>query len=243
MNVLEHLYRQQVVLPLQLFGVDLSITGPVLTLWLAVIMVFWFYFAAARSLKPVPGRLQNLAEVLIVFLRDEVLVQLGRERDRWLPFLVAIFSFILVNNLLGLIPGLSASTANINVTAALAVIVFLVVQASGIVRHGPLGYFRSFIPPGVPLIISFFMMPVELVSQLAKPFSLALRLFANMFAGHAVMLLIISLIFIFKSYLIAPLPVLGNTMILIFEIFICFIQAFVFTYLSALYIATAQEGH
>jgi F-type H+-transporting ATPase subunit a len=243
MNVLEHLYQQRPVIPLELWGIDISITGPVLTLWLAVAVVFWFYYAASRSLKPVPGRLQSLAEVLVLFLRDEVAAQISHDRKQWLIFLTVIFSFVLANNLLGLIPGLSGSTANINVTATLAVIVFLVVQVSGMVKHGPVRYFRSFVPPGVPLIVSFFMVPVELVSQLAKPFSLALRLFANMFAGHAVMLLILSLIFIFRSYLILPLPVLGNTIILIFEVFVCFIQAFVFTYLSALYIATALEGH
>jgi len=145
--------------------------------------------------------------------------------------------------LLGLVPLLAGPTTNINVTAALAIIVFLTVQVTGVVKHGPLGYLKSMIPSGVPLPIAVFLFPVEIVSQFAKPFSLAVRLFANMFAGHAVMLLIISLIFLFKSYLILPLPIIGNTAIMMFEIFVAFIQAFVFTYLSALYIATAQEGH
>lgn len=242
MDVFEHL-SQQVIYPIRLFGVDLSLTNGAFTLFISAALVLLFYSRACRRLTLVPGKLQNLAELLVAFLKDEAAAQISEDRDKWLMFLVAVFSFILFNNLVGLVPGMSAATANINVTATLAIIVFLTVQGSSLKKHGLLGYFRSFIPPGVPLIVAFFMVPVELVSQLAKPFSLALRLFANMFAGHAVMLLILSLIFIFKSYLIIPLPVIGNVAILLFEIFVAFIQAFVFTYLSALYIATALEGH
>jgi F-type H+-transporting ATPase subunit a len=169
--------------------------------------------------------------------------QIGSEKEKWLPFIIAVFSFILANNLLGLIPGFSSATGNINTTAALALTVFAVVQVTGFVKHGLFGYLKSLLPQGVPLPLAIFMIPIELASQLAKPFSLAIRLFANMFAGHAIMLMLISLIFIFKSYLILPLPVLGNTAVLAFEIFVAFIQAFIFTYLSALYIATALEGH
>jgi F-type H+-transporting ATPase subunit a len=242
MNVFEHL-GQQVIYPLHFLGLDLSITNGAFTLWLSAALVVLFYSLVSRRLTLVPAKMQNIAEVLVVFLKEEVASQIGEDRDQWLMFLISVFSFILLNNLLGLIPGVSAATANINVTATLAIIVFLAVQMSSLRKHGLVGYFRSFVPEGVPLIITFFMIPVELVSQLAKPFSLALRLFANMFAGHAVMLLIISLIFIFKSYFIIPLPVIGNVAILLFEIFVAFIQAFVFTYLSALYIATALEGH
>jgi F-type H+-transporting ATPase subunit a len=136
---------------------------------------------------------------------------------------------------------MGGSTTNINVTAALAIIVFVTVQAAGIYHLGITGYLKKYIPEGVPFFIVIFMIPVEIVSQLARPFSLAVRLFANMFAGHAVMLLLISMIFIFRSYILLPIPVLGNTAFLAFELFIAAIQAFVFTYLSAFYIATALE--
>ena len=242
MNVLEHIH-QRTVFPLEFLGINLAITNWVISLWLAVLVIFFFFYFASRSLKLVPGKIQNLAEIGIVFLRDEIASQIHYEREKWLPFLVALFSFILVNNLLGLIPHISSATTDINVTAALAIIVFIVVQVSGLIKQGPLGYLKSFLPSGIPWPIMIFLAPLELFSQLAKPFSLALRLFANMFAGHAVMLVIISLIFIFKNYLITPLPVLGNVSIMLFEIFVAFIQAFVFTYLSALYIATAQQGH
>lgn len=242
MGTLDNLLQQKIV-ALEIMGLDVSITNGVITLWLATGLAFLFYFFASRRLRLVPGKLQNIAEVIVIFMRDEVGAQIRQDNAKWFPFLLALFSFILFNNLLGLVPGLGGSTTNINVTATLAILVFLVAQLTGVFRYGPFGYLRSFLPPGVPLIVAVFMVPVELVSQLAKPFSLAVRLFANMFAGHAVMLLVISLIFLFKNYLIIPLPILGNTAILIFEIFVSFIQAFVFTYLSALYIETAQEEH
>jgi len=242
MNVLEHL-NQTVVYPLQVGGIDLSITNGVISMWLAVLLVTLFFLLVSRRLKPVPGKLQNVAEVLVLFLRDEVAGQIEHDREVWLPFLITLFFFILASNLIGLVPGYSSATSNINVTAALALIVFFTVQGAGLVKHGFLGYLKSFLPEGVPLPIAIFMIPIEIVSTLAKPFSLAIRLFANMFAGHAVMLMLLSLIFFFKSYLILPLPVLGNTMILAFELFVAFIQAFIFTYLSSLYIATAVEGH
>jgi F-type H+-transporting ATPase subunit a len=242
MNVLEHL-EQQTIYPLHVGGVDLTITNGVITIWTATILVFASFMYISRNLRLIPGRVQNLAETVILFLRDEVAGQIDHDREAWLPFLIALFTFILANNLLGLVPTFSAATGNVNVTAALAIIVFLTVQVTGVVQHGLFGYLKGLVPAGVPGPIAIFMIPIEIISQLAKPFSLAIRLFANMFAGHAVMLVLLSLIFLFKSYVILPLPVIGNTLVLAFEIFVALIQAFIFTYLTALYIATAQAGH
>jgi F-type H+-transporting ATPase subunit a len=240
MNILEHLYQKKII-PLELWGIDVSITNGILTMWLSILLVLLFFYLGSRRPKLVPRGLQNLAELFITFIRDEIGSQIKGNSDKWLPFLVAIFSFILANNLLGLIPVLGGSTTNINTTAALALIVFIVVQSAGLYQLGLVGYLKKYIPAGVPIFIAIFMIPVEIVSQLARPFSLAVRLFANMFAGHAIILLLISMIFIFKSYVLLPLPVLGNTAFLAFELFIAAIQAFVFTYLSAFYIATALE--
>lgn len=242
MNILEHL-NQRTLYSLRLFGIDLSITNGVITLWVAAILVFAVFYYISRRLTLVPGRAQNIAEVIVLFIKDEVAAQIGHGQEAWLPFLVALFSFIVANNLLGLIPGFASATANINTTAALALTVFVVVQAAGIARHGLVRHLGSLVPPGIPAAVAVFIVPIEIISQLARPFSLAVRLFANMFAGHAVMLVLLSLIFIFKSYLVLPLPVLADTAALAFEIFVAFIQAFIFTYLTSLYIATALEGH
>ena len=242
MGILEHL-SQKVIVPLHWGGIDLSISNGVITLWLAVAIVFSFFFLVSRRLQLIPGKAQGVAEVLVQFLKNDVADQITHGREKWLPFIVAIFSFILVNNLLGLIPGVPSATSNINTTAALAIIVFLVVQIAGLAEHGLVGYLKSFVPEGIPVLIIPFIVPIEIVSTLARPFSLAVRLFANMFAGHAVMLVLISLIFMFKSYFVIPLPVLGDVIMLMFEIFVAFIQAFIFTFLTTLYIATALEGH
>jgi F-type H+-transporting ATPase subunit a len=242
MGILEHL-SQKVIIPINWGGVDLSISNGVITLWLSVLLVFGFYFLVSRKLQLVPGKAQGIAEVLVLFIKNDIADQITHDREKWVPFIIAIFSFILANNLLGLIPGISSATSNINTTAALALIVFFVVQITGIAKHGMAGYFKSLVPEGIPAFILPFIIPIEIVSNLAKPFSLAVRLFANMFAGHAVMLVLISLIFMFKSYFILPLPVLGDVIMLMFEIFVAFIQAFIFTFLTTLYIATALEGH
>ncbi|MCX5726388.1 MAG: F0F1 ATP synthase subunit A [Candidatus Saganbacteria bacterium] len=242
MNILEHI-GQRTLLPLSLWGIDISVSNGVIMIWLAVAASFFFFFFASRRPSLVPGKLQNMAEMGILFLRDEVLSEIPEDREKWLPFIVALFSFILFNNLLGLVPGMSGATANINTTAALAIIVFIVVQFAGIIKQGISGYFRSFLPRGIPLPVMIFMIPIEFISQLARPFSLSVRLFANMYAGHAVTLMLLSLIFLFRSYLIIPLPVIGSALILAFEIFVAAIQAFIFTYLSALYIGLALSEH
>lgn len=159
MEILEHLY-QHPVFPLHILGLDLTITNGVFTLWLAVLVAFLFFFSASRHLKQVPGRLQNFAEVLILFLRDEVAGQIHHDRDKWLPFLISIFSFILFCNLLGLIPNMSGVTGNINTTASLAIIVFLVVQISGMKKQSVIGYLKSIVPSGLPLPLTLFMVPI-----------------------------------------------------------------------------------
>jgi F-type H+-transporting ATPase subunit a len=242
MNELENLGKI-VYWHLTLGKLDLSITSLVISLWLATAAVFMFFFLVSRRLKQVPGKLQGVAEVMVLFLRDEVAGQIKDNRSAWLPFIIALFFFVLANNLIGLIPGLAPATSNVNVTATLAVMVFLIVQIAGIKKNGLKGYCKSFLPEGIPIIIAVLMLPVEIISQLAKPFSLTIRLFANIFAGHAVIFTLISLIFLFKNYFIIPLPLLGNVCILAFEIFVAFIQAFIFTYLSSMYIASALEGH
>jgi F-type H+-transporting ATPase subunit a len=240
MNIFEHL-KQVKVFPLQLFGIDVSITNGVLVMFLAAALVVFFFSAVSRKSRLVPFPLQSLAEYMIEFIKTEMLAPLGKEGEAWLPFMVAIFSFILACNLLGIIPGLLPPTSNINITATMAVMVFLTTQIVGIKKHGVLGYLKSIVPAGLPLPVVAFILPVEIVGQFARPFSLAVRLFANMFAGHAIILILISLIFVFKSFYIIPLPVLGTVAILAFEIFISFIQAFIFTYLSASYIVGALQ--
>lgn len=240
MNILEHI-KQTRVLDLNIFGVDASITNGVLTMFLAVALALSFFLAASRRAKLVPGALQSVAEYLIEFVREEMIKPLGDQADTWLPFIVSLFSFIFVCNLLGLVPGLLPPTGNINVTATLAVMIFLTTHVVGVQKHGFTGYIKSLVPPGLPLPVTVFLFPVEIVGQLARPFSLAVRLFANMFAGHTIIMMLISLIFIFRSYFVIPFPIIGNIAISAFEVFVALVQAFIFTYLSSLYIVGALQ--
>jgi F-type H+-transporting ATPase subunit a len=164
---------------------------------------------------------------------------IGKGGEKWLPFLGTIFIFILANNIIGLIPHSYTPTSNPIVPATLAVIVFFTVQITNIRKNGIIGYLRSFVPKGVPAWMWIIVIPIEVISSVAKPFSLLVRLTANMLAGHIVILVLISLILLFKSYLIA-IPVLPFTVILyLFEIFVAALQAYIFTILSAVYIGDA----
>ncbi|MFA4967038.1 MAG: F0F1 ATP synthase subunit A [Candidatus Margulisiibacteriota bacterium] len=238
MNIFEHL-KQVKIIGLEISGFDISITNGVLIGFLAAVLVILFFLAAANQAKLKPTFIQTIAEYLIQFVKDEMLSPLGEEAYAWLPFIVSIFCFILFCNLLGLIPGVVPPTSNINFTAMLAVIVFFTVQITGVVRQGPVGYVKSLIPQGVPSLLIPFLLPIEIIGQFARPFSLAVRLFANMFAGHAIILTLIGLIFVFQSYLIVPFPVLGNVAIMAFEVFVSFIQAFIFAFLASSYIIGA----
>lgn len=239
MNIIEHLLPK-VIFPIQIGPVNLSITNQVLVMWLAAALVVLFFYLAGRKPTLIPHKLQNAAEIYIEALWDNI--EPIVHDKAWLPFFCALFSFIFFINLLGLFPGLTPPSSNINFTASLAIIIFLLAHSVGIKQHGLIKYLKSFAPSGIPWPVLIFIVPVEIVSQIARPFSLSVRLFANMFAGHAVMLTLLSLIFVFKSFYILPGPLIGNILVSAFEIFISLIQAFIFTFLSAYYIGSAIES-
>lgn len=229
---------------LKLFGIDMSINMVVITLWLAVFLAFAFIYLAGRRPKLVPGRLQSVGEYVVTFVKDGIVLEtIGKEGLPWVPFLTTVFLFILFNNLLGLIPGLATPTSSIYLTATLALMVFLSVHIVGMVKHGPFKYWRAVVlPSGAPVWLAFLFVPLELISTLAKPFSLMVRLFANMFAGHAVLLVFLGLILLYQSYLIAPFPLILSVIVGALEIFFKFLQAYIFTILSAMYIGDAIHG-
>ena len=239
MHLLEH-FELHPIVELHFFGLDLSITKAVVMMWIACLILLVLSIMATRRSRLVPRGLQNIMESIILFLRDNlVLDTIGPDGLPWFPFIATLFLFILVCNLLGLIPGSFTATSNINVTAALAIVVFLAVQGIGVYKHGVIGYVRGFIPSGIPLWILPIMIPIEIISQFAKPFSLAIRLFANMLAGHGVILVFLFLILSFKSYIFAALPLAGVVVMSAFEIFVAAIQAYIFAILAAMYISAA----
>jgi len=204
-----------------------------------------FALAARRSREPVPRGLRAALEVLILFVRDEIGAKcIGKGHEKYTGYLLTTFFFILTCNLLGLVPGMSTATGAISVTAALAVIAFLMIQLAGIRNYGVVGHIKNLVPHGLPTMILPIMIPVEILGMLTKPFALAVRLFANMTAGHVVILSLIGLIFILEHAAVAAVAVPFALFIYVLELLVAFIQAFIFTLLTALFIGmSAHPAH
>lgn len=227
-----------------LFGMDLSITKHVVFMWLAAIILILTFVKVSKSYKKslVPKGLTNFIEVLVLFVRDEIAKPtIGKGFEKFLPYLLTVFFFILTCNFLGLIPYGSTATGNIAVTATLATISFIVIQAGGIMKNGFFGYFKGLLPHGLPGWLIPIMFIVELLGLFTKPFALAIRLFANMTAGHIVILALLGLIFILKTAIVIPVSIAFALFIYLLEILVSLIQAYIFTMLSSLFIGMAYH--
>jgi len=237
--------------------IDISLTKTIAGVLVSVVILLWLVFAVARSAERNKGKaptgLQNLFEPIILFIRDEVAKPaIGEDKyERFMPFLLTLFFFILVNNFMGLIPippfGANV-TGNIGVTMVLALFTFFITTISGN-KH----YWKEIYNPDVPWWLKFpipLMPIVELSGVITKPFVLMVRLFANMMAGHMIVTVFVSLIFIFASimgpgagYGISPVSIAFSVFILLLDVLVSFIQAYVFTLLSALYFGMATAEH
>lgn len=229
--------------PIHVGGVtiDLSISAKILMLIIsAVLMLIVFSYAAASNRKGKhPKGLGNFIEMMVVFVRDDVVIpSMGKDGARFLPFFLTMFFFILFINFLGLVPGMSTGTSSVSVTAGLALITFIMTQVYGIKHNGFGGYFKGLIPPGVPVFVLPVMVIIEFLGLLTKPFALAIRLFANMTAGHIVIYALIGLIFML-GYAVIPVSVAFSLFIYVLEILVSVLQAYIFTMLSALFIGMA----
>lgn len=223
---------------------DFSITKNVLMLFLNAAVLFFVFLAVARGYKKREGKapkgVQSVFEPVIIFLRDQVFKpNIGVRYERYMPYLLTLFFFILFGNLLGLFPGAANLTGNIAVTFVLAVFTFIITNVSGN-RH----YWKHiFNTPGVPVALKPIIVPVEIIGIFTKPISLMIRLFVAITAGHIVILSLISLTFIFQSAFVG----IGSAVIVLFinliELLVAAIQAYVFTMFSALYIGLAIEDH
>ncbi|NIR51386.1 F0F1 ATP synthase subunit A [candidate division KSB1 bacterium] len=235
-----HHITDHAIIKIHLFGIDLSITKHVLMMWIVsailIVTLSWLF----RKPRLVPKGLANFFEFIIVYLEEEVMRPfLGEHSHRYAPYLLTAFFFILLCNLMGLVPGAATATGDISVTAALALLTFVTVQVAGIKSHGLIGYFKGLIPPGLPLFILPIMIPVEVIGMFTKHFALAIRLFANMVAGHVVIFALLLIIFTFKSWLVGGITLGGILFVGLLEILIALIQAYIFTILSAVFIGMA----
>jgi F-type H+-transporting ATPase subunit a len=230
---------------------DFSMTRNVIQMIIALVLLVWIMRTVAKRYEKgegvltAPTGLQNLIEPVITFVRDEVAKpNLAHKHLKYLPYLLTVFFFILINNLFGLLPGLANVTGNVAFTLVLGVISFIVILFSSN-KH----YWGHILwPPGVPLPIKFILIPVELMGVFTKPFALIVRLFANMVAGHIIILSFVCLIFIFGAMNEAlglgtsPFFVALAVFIYLIEVLVAFIQAFIFTNLTAVFIGQAFEG-
>jgi F-type H+-transporting ATPase subunit a len=226
-------------------GADISITKHVVMMWIACTILFILFGLAARKRKEaVPSGLRNMMEVLMLFIRDEVArksIPVGA--DRFVGYLLTTFFFILACNLLGLVPAMATATGNISVTAGLALVAFVMIQFGGIREYGLIKHFKNLVPHGLPIWLIPIMFALELLSMFIKPFALCIRLFANMMAGHVVILAFISLIFILGSdfspaigYAASPVAVGFALFVYLLEILVALLQAYIFTMLTAQFI-------
>jgi len=241
-----HPFELHNYIPIELFGLDISINKAVIMMWVVVGLITFLLFRAAGSRRMVPTKLQSLAELFVGFIRDMILDTMGKDGMKFFPFIATLFIFILFCNLLGLIPGTYTVTSQIVVTAAFSIFVYTMSIVVGFVLHG-VKFLGILVPPGTPGWLLPLMMPIELVSQLARPLSLAVRLFANMTAGHTILGVLFGLT-ITGGLLIGWLPFVFTIAMNGLEVGIAFIQAYIFTVLTCVYLGDAfhlhgAEGH
>jgi F-type H+-transporting ATPase subunit a len=240
----------------RLFGIDVSPTKHVVFMLLAAFLVFvtmkyaGWQVARRHRLGKAPKGFGGAIEAMVLFIRDDVAIaNIGHGGAKFAPFILTLFFFILYCNLLGLLPWGAAATGNVAVTGGLALCAFLVVEISGFMALGPKGYIKTIVmvPPGMgavgSVLMAGIMTPIEIIGKLVKPFALCLRLFANMTAGHFVILALLGLVFLFGSWLIGGISVLFVLFMMFLELFVAFLQAYIFALLTSVFIGMMQHEH
>lgn len=228
------------IVPMKLGGLDLSFTNSSMFMVVALALVTGFLILSMRRGALVPDRWQCAAELSYEFIAGLIRDTVGAEGRRYFPIVFSLFMFILVGNLLGMVPYSFTFTSHIIVTFALAAVVFIGVTILGFVKHG-MRFFGMFVPPGAPIAMWPLLIPIEVISYLSRPISLSVRLFANMLAGHTLVKVIAGFIGIMGVFGILPLAVVVALTGL--EILIAFLQAYVFAILTCLYINDALHMH
>jgi F-type H+-transporting ATPase subunit a len=241
--------------------IDMSPTKHLVYMLLAAVLVTLVFTLSARSIQAAQARgrpskgFAGAMEATALYIRQEVILpNVGHHGEGYAPYLLTLFFFILAMNLLGLLPWGATATGNIAVTAALAVVAFLVIEVTGMVALGPVGYAKTifYLPSGLPggiggsilkVVLLAVMTPIELIGKLAKPFALAVRLFANMTSGHVLVLALIGLTFLFQSWAVGIGASILATGVMLLEVFVAFLQAFVFTLLTAVFIGLMRAEH
>lgn len=234
---------------IDLFGFDASFTNSALFMVVAVALIVGFLLYAISGRLLVPSRLQSLAETAYEFIANMVRESMGEQGMKFFPLVFTIFMFIFTVNMLGMVPGFFTVTSHVAVTAALALLVFTIVLLVGFAKNG-LGFLRLFVPSGVPVLILPFVTMIEVISFISRPISHSIRLFANMLGGHITLKVFAGFIVMLLGSqsvavnLLAPLPLAGAVALMALEFLVAFLQAYVFTMLTCMYLNDAlHPGH
>ncbi len=225
---------------LDLFGYELPVTKHAVMMWVASLLALLTLGWIARRARLVPGKAQSMVEIVVLFIRDEVAIKNMGEEDgrRWTPFLLTTFFFILFCNVLGMVPFGGSATGNISVTGAMAGLTLVLIHGTGIARFGIIGHWKNYLPPGLSgwlFPITALLFVIEVMGTLFKSFALCMRLFANMIAGHMIVLSFLGLIFVIGMVFI-PISVGLALFIGLLELLVIPLQAYIFTMLTSLFI-------
>lgn len=228
------------LIPLHIGRLDISYTNSALMMTVVVVLITALTVLSTRKAALVPGRWQSIAEMSYEFVADMIDTNAGHGARQFLPFVFTLFMFILFSNLLGLVPYSFTVTSHIIVTFALAAVVFVGVTIIGFVRHGA-HFLRLFVPTGVPAVLLVLLVPIELLSYFIRPFTLAIRLFANMLAGHTMLAIFGG--FAASVGLLAVIPLGVDVLLVGLELLVAALQAYVFAILTCLYLHDALHLH
>ena len=242
-----HQFEIHPILPIKIFGWDISFTNSSLFMLLTVVLITAFFMLSMRSRALVPGRLQSMAEVGYEFVGNMLRESTGQAGMKYFPLVFTLFMFIFVCNMLGMIPGFFTVTSHIVVTAALAALVFLTVLFVGFAKNG-IRFLKLLVPSGVPILILPLVILIEIISFLSRPISHSVRLFANMLAGHITLKVfggfVVMLLGAGTFAALSPLPLLMAVALTALEVLVAFLQAYVFTMLTCMYLNDAlHPGH
>jgi F-type H+-transporting ATPase subunit a len=228
------------LVPLHIGKLDISYTNSALFMTIVVVLITALVLLSTRRAALVPGRWQSVSEMAYEFVSDMVDTNAGHDAEAFFPFVFTLFMFILFSNLLGLVPYSFTVTSHIIVTFALAAIVFIGVTIVGIAKHG-FHFLRLFVPEGVPIFLLVLLVPIELLSYFIRPFTLSIRLFANMLAGHTMLAIFGG--FAASIWLVALFPLAINVALVGLELLVAVLQAYVFAILTCLYLRDALHLH
>lgn len=238
-------FKVHTLIPLHLFGWDVSFTNASLFMCLSTFFIIGWLLVGMPGKKIIPNRLQMVNELLYAFIGDVLKSTVGEKGRDYFPFVFSLFLFVLTGNLIGLFPFSFTFTSQIVVTLAMASMVFVGVTLIGFIKHG-FGFLRLFCPKGTPLFIAPLLVPVELMSYLSRPFSLGVRLFANMVAGHAMLKIFAGFAALLATSSLMPLSVLPfvvTVLVMGFEVLVAVLQAYIFTILTCIYLNDAINLH